>query len=261
MSYALITGASKGIGKSMAHELARRQINLLLVARSEKALQELAATLRQQYGIQADSLAVDLSLPTAASQVSQWCFDKGYPVFILINNAGYGLWGRFDQLALSEQRNLMQLNMQTPVDLTYELLPLLKKQPKAYILNVSSTSAYQAVPTLSVYAASKAFVLVFTRGLRYELRNSRVSVSCLSPGATATNFIERAGMPKAIQATAEKFEMTSDEVARIGIDGLLKGKAEIVPGLLNRLTVKATYLLPKWLTEKLAANIYEKHLK
>ncbi|MBC7923426.1 MAG: SDR family oxidoreductase [Ferruginibacter sp.] len=259
MSYALITGASKGIGRAMAHELARRKTDLLLVARSEAVLGELAAALRQQYGVRVDFLATDLSLPGAAARVKQWCTEMNYPVSTLVNNAGYGLWGRFDRLSLAEQRSLLQLNVQTLVELSHEMLSLLQAQPKAYILNVASTAAYQAVPTLSVYAASKAFVVVFTRGLRYELRRSNVSVSCLSPGATSTQFIERAGM-QAMQATAAKFEMTSEVVARIGIDGMLKGKAEIIPGLLNRITVRATYLLPKWLTEKLAANLYEKHL-
>ncbi|MES2734352.1 MAG: SDR family oxidoreductase [Bacteroidota bacterium] len=259
MSYALITGASKGIGKAMATQLAQRKVNLLLVARSADALKELGDSLKQQYGIQTDFLAIDLSLPTAAAEVKQWCLDKGYAVSILINNAGYGLFGRFEQLSLQEQRNLMQLNMQTLVDMTYEMLPLLKKNPKAYIMNVASTAAYQAVPTLSVYAASKSFVVVFTRGLRYELRHSSVSVSCLSPGATSTNFIERAGL-QAIQETAAKFEMPPEEVARIGIAQMLKGKAEIIPGLLNLVTVKATSFLPKWITEKIAANLYEKHL-
>jgi len=259
MSYALITGASKGIGRAMAFELARRKLNLLLVARSASELQTLSDELRKQHGVQTDILAIDLSQPDAAAQVKKWCLDKGYPVSILINNAGYGLWGRFGQLTLAQQRNLMQLNMQALVDLTYEMLPLLKQHPKAYILNVSSTAAYQAVPTMSVYSASKAFVLVFTRGLRYELRNTSVSVTCLSPGATSTNFIERAGM-QAMQAMAAKFEMTPEEVAKIAIDGMFKKKAEIVPGLLNSVTVKATYFLPKWLTEKMAANLYEKHL-
>ena len=244
----------------MAHELARHKYNLLLVARSGPALESLAEMLAQQYGVRVDYLAVDLSLPTAAAQVKQWCVAKGYPVSVLINNAGYALWGRFEQLDLEAQRNLMQLNMQTLVDLSYELLPLLKQHRPAYILNIASTAAYQAVPTLSVYAATKSFVLLFTRGLRYELRHSPVSVSCLSPGATATNFIERAGM-QAMQSTAAKFEMTSEEVARLGIRGMLKGRAEIVPGFLNLVSVKATYLLPKWLTEKIAANLYEKHLQ
>jgi short-subunit dehydrogenase len=259
MSYALITGASKGIGKAMAHELGRRKMNLLLVARSTDELQSLSEELRKQYGIQTDILALDLSQPEASARVKKWCLEKNYAVSVLINNAGYAIWGRFGQMDLPQVRNLMQLNMQTLVDLSYEMLPLLQQNPQSYILNISSTSAYQAVPTMSVYAASKAFVLVFTRGLRYELRNSSVSVSCMSPGATSTNFIERAGM-QAMQAMAAKFEMRPEEVARIGIDGMFNKKAEIVPGLLNRVTVKATYFLPKWLTEKMAANLYEKHL-
>jgi short-subunit dehydrogenase len=125
---------------------------------------------------------------------------------------------------------------------------------------VASTAAYQAVPTLNTYAATKAFVLLFTRGLRHELKGTSVSVSCLSPGATDTNFIQRAGL-EAIKAKADKFSMRADEVAKIGITQMLKGKAEIIPGLVNAITSQLTQWVPKSLTERIAANIYKDALK
>src|SRR5205085_6495297 len=112
-------------------------------------------------------------------------------VSILINNAGYAVWGFFENLALDEQLNLMQLNMQAMVSLSHLLIPLLEKNKKAWILNVSSTAAFQAVPTMTVYSASKAFVLTFTRGLNFELKKSTIHVSCLIPGAVETDFMER----------------------------------------------------------------------
>jgi short-subunit dehydrogenase len=260
MSYALITGASKGIGKSISIELAKQKWNLLLVARSENELKEVAATLSNQYGIKTDFLAIDLSNQDAPEKVKNWCITNNYPVSILINNAGFGLWGWFENLGLKEQLNTMHLNMNSLVELTYQLLPILKQNKKSYILNVASTAAYQAISGFTVYAATKSFVLQFSRGLRMELRNSTVSVSCLCPGGTATNFMDSAGM-QAMQSIGDKVNMSSEEVAQIGVKGMFNNKAEIVPGLINRVAAQLSYFMPKSLTEKIAAGIYEKHLK
>jgi uncharacterized protein len=260
MPTALITGASRGIGRAFATELARRGYNLLLVARSAAQLEEVAAEARQQ-GVQAAILTQDLAAPHAAETVAAWAAGQTQELAVLVNNAGYGLWGRFEELSLADQQNMLQLNMHVPVALTHLLLPALRRQPKAYILNVSSTAAYQAVPTLTLYAASKAFLLSFSRGLRYELRESGVSVTCLSPGATTTDFADRAGMSAGLQETANKVSMTPAQVAQAGIAALLAGEAELIPGALNKISSKLTGLVPKSLTEKIAAGIYEKHLK
>jgi uncharacterized protein len=259
MNYALITGASKGIGRSLAFALAKRKINLLLVARSEALLKELSASVKKQYSVEADYLSMDLSHQDSPKILHQWCIDKGYSVNILINNAGYGLWGEFDKLGLEEQNNMMQLNMFSLINLTYEMLPLLKLNKQAYILNVASTAAYQAVPTLSLYAASKAFVLVFSRGLKLELAKTNVKVSCICPGPTSTGFIERAGMGGGIiEERAEKFSMTSDKVAEIAIAGMYAGSAEIIPGIANKVGAMFTSFAPKWITEKITAGLYKK---
>ncbi|MDF7814293.1 SDR family oxidoreductase [Hymenobacter sp. YC55] len=261
MPTALITGASRGIGRAFAVELARRGYDLLLVARSADQLEAVAAELRQLHKIKAHVLPCDLASAGAAERVAEWVSTQAQELTVLINNAGYGIWGRFEELTLAEQQNMLQLNMHLPVALTHLLLPALHRQPKAYILNVASTAAYQAVPTLTLYAASKAFLLSFSRGLRYELRESGVSVSCLSPGATTTDFADRAGMSAGLQETANKVSMTPAQVAQAGIAALLAGEAEIIPGALNKISSKLTGLVPKALTEKIAAGIYEKHLK
>ncbi|KAA9333157.1 SDR family oxidoreductase [Hymenobacter busanensis] len=262
MPFALITGASRGIGRALALEFARRGYGLLLVARSADTLAALAAEAQAQHGVSAAFLALDLTAPDAATRVATWADTTAAgELSVLVNNAGYGLWGRFAELPLAEQQNMLQLNMLLPVNLTHALLPLLRRQPQAYILNVASTAAYQAVPTLALYAASKAFLLTFTRGLRYELHESAVSVSCLSPGATATAFADRAGMNAAMQETSARFAMSAEEVAQAGVVGLLSGEAEIIPGALNKLSAKLTGVMPKRLTEKIAAGLYEKHLK
>ena len=258
--YALVTGASRGIGRAIALQLARRGYDLLLVARSEAQLVALAHEISQQHQHQAHILALDLVAPNAAETVAAWATAHTEQLAVLVNNAGYGLWGRFEQLSLAEQQNMLQLNMALPVALTHALLPALHKVPQAYILNVASTAAYQAVPSLALYAASKAFLLSFSRGLRYELKTSNVSVSCLSPGATTTSFADRAGMGAELQATANKVSMTAEAVAEAAVAGLLAGEAEIIPGLLNKVSAGLTSLVPKGLVEKIAAGIYEKYL-
>lgn len=256
MSYALITGASGGIGLCIARELAKRKINLLLVARSKNRLFDLCAELEKEFGIKTDYLSVDLSLPEAAVSVTTWLKAKSYQISILVNNAGYGIWGTVEATPVEQLNNMMQLNMNAVVNLCHALLPDLKKQPKAYILNVASTAAYQAVPTLSTYAATKSFVILFTRGLRVELKNTNVSVTCLSPGATSTNFVDRAGM-EAMKEKAEKFSMKPEVVAKIAVDGMFKGKAEILPGFVNWISVQLTYLMPKFVPEKIAEGLYK----
>jgi short-subunit dehydrogenase len=260
MAYALVTGASRGIGRALALNLAQGGYDLLLVARSAEQLQALAAEIREQHQRQAQVLATDLAATDAAATVAAWVATHTAALGVLVNNAGYGMWGRFEQLSLAEQQNMMQLNMSLPVALTHALLPALHQTTKAYILNVASTAAYQAVPTLSVYAASKAFLLSFSRGLRYELKDTGISVTCLSPGATTTNFADRAGMGAELQKTANKVSMTPEAVAAVAISGLLAGEAEIVPGLLNKVSAGLTSFVPKGLTEKIAAGIYEKYL-
>ncbi len=261
MPTALITGASRGIGRALALGLAQRGYDLLLVARSAPQLAELAQETQARHQRQAHTLALDLTQPDAAAELATWAAHHAPAgLAVLVNNAGYGLWGRFEQLNLEEQLNMLQLNLNLPVQLTYALLPLLRRAAKGYILNVASTAAYQAVPSLAVYAASKAFLLSFSRGLRYELKGSGVSVTCLSPGATTTDFGNRAGMGAELQAVANKVSMTPEQVAEAGLKALFAGKAEFIPGLLNKVSAGLTSVVPKPIVEKIAAGIYEKYL-
>jgi uncharacterized protein len=256
MAYALITGASGGIGLCLARELAQRKIDLLLVARSGNKLSKICEELKKEFNIQAEYVSIDLSEPNAVSSLMNWLKEKPYSVNILINNAGYGIWGTVESTSAEKLNNMMQLNMNAVANLCHAMLPELKKHPRSYILNVASTAAYQAVPTLATYAASKAFVVLFTRGLRLELKETSISVTCLSPGATSTNFIDRAGM-EAMKDRAEKFSMKAEDVAKIAIQGMFKGKAEILPGFVNWISVQLTYLMPKFIPEKIAAGLYK----
>lgn len=255
MSYALITGATKGIGKAIAHELAASMYNVLLIARSENLLKEVAEELQSKYSATCHYLPMDLSLPESPEKVVEWIEQNNFPVSILVNNAGYTIWSEFEKSNLNEQLNMLQLNMITMVKLTHMLLPLMRRQPKSYILNVASTSAYQAIPTMSTYAASKSFVILFTRALKLELKKSNISVSCLSPGTTDTDFMNRAKMD-ALKETAAKFNMKPAVVAKIAVEGMLKGKAEIIPGFVNWFSAMMIYLIPKSVSENIAKKIY-----
>ncbi|WP_029985571.1 SDR family NAD(P)-dependent oxidoreductase [Pedobacter jeongneungensis] len=256
IKYAMITGASKGIGKSIAIALARRKTNLLLIARSADELSTLQSEIKNKYGVEVDILPIDLSSNDAPKMVLEWASNKDYQINILINNAGYGLWGKFVELDLAAQLEMCQLNMNTVASLCHLLLPILSKEKQSYILNVSSTAAYQAVPTLAIYSATKAFVLSFTRALRFELKDSSVSVSCLSPGPVDTGFASRAGLD-AFSKMAEKFNMQPDEVAEIAVKGMFARKSEIIPGFTNIISVYANRILPKGFIEKMAAGIYK----
>lgn len=259
MAYALITGASKGIGKEFAISLAKRKYNLLLVARTENLLSELAAELQKKYGVTVQYKAVDLSAENADEDIIAWCKTGKYDLNVLINNAGYGLHGAFEKLSLNDQINMIRLNIGTTVKLTHLALPILRQHSgKSYILNVASTAAYQSVPYLGVYSATKSFVLSFTRAIRHELKDSNVSVTCLSPGTVETHFMERAGMDKVqkIAKQAAKFNMQPDVVAEFGINAMLKGKAEVIPGFANKLGAFANRLLPKMAVEGVAGSLY-----
>jgi len=260
MPYALITGASKGIGKAIAFEMAVHGFDLLLASRNEEKLRETATEITNLHKVKVEYFSVDLSTPGSVKKITAWCTEKGYNINALVNNAGYGIWGMFENVPLEEEQNMMQLHMNAMVELCHAFIPLLRKNNPAYILNVSSTAAFQAVPTMSVYAATKAFVLTFTRGLEYELRNSGIKVSCLIPGTTDTSFMDRAKMDP-LREIAKKFEMRPEIVAKAAVHGLLKGTLEIIPGFSNKASAVGTKFLPKRLAENIAASIYLKNLE
>jgi len=260
MSFALITGAGKGIGKAFAENLAQRKYDLLLVSRSEDDLKKVCAELTQRFQISCHYLAMDLSKNDSAKQIEDWINENHFEVSILINNAGYGLWGKFTELSLEEQNEMLSVNISALVNLTHRLVPYLQKQSKAYILNVASSSAYQAMPTLNVYAASKSFVVSFTRALHHELKGSNISVTCLTPGTVKTNFVSRARMPH-MQELSDKLSDQPDKVAKAGLKAMFAGKIETIPGFMNHFGVFANRLAPKSFVEKMVAKIYQQKEK
>jgi len=257
MAYALITGGSKGIGKAIAHNLATKKINLLLIARSENLLSEIADDLPKKYGIEVKYLCVDLANENAAEIIFDWVIKNNIQINILINNAGYGLSGNFEKYTAQAHVEMMNVNMTALVKLTSLFLPMLRRQDNSYILNVASSAAYQAVPYLSTYAASKSFVLSFSRALRHELRKTSISVTCISPGGTDTDFANRADIGKKAIKAGEKLNMTATKVASIAVDSMFNKKREVITGFVNKLGSFLVWLSPKKLSENFAAKLYE----
>lgn len=256
MPYVLITGGSKGIGKAIALEMAARNFGILMVARNEHALEQTATEIRSSYKVDVQWLSLDLSTKDAAATIFEWCISNNYEVQVLVNNAGYGLAGSFDSYPIQEHINMLQVNISSLISLTHQFIPYFKKQEKAYILNISSSAAYQATPGLALYSASKSLVLNFSRSLSIELGNSGISVTCVCPGGTDTDFPVRAGVGEKGLKLAEKVNMTPAKVASIAINGMFNKRTEVVTGWINKLGVFLAWVLPKKLVEKSAAKIY-----
>jgi uncharacterized protein len=254
--YALITGSSKGIGKAFAIELAKKNYDLLLVARSGDLLLKVANEIKQQYAVKVETLALDLSSNDAALKLKKFCETNKLNISVLVNNAGYGLSGNFEKFSLEENTNMMQLNMISLAQITQAFIPILEKNEQSYILNVASTTAYQAIPGLSIYSATKAFVLSFSRGLYHELKPKNISVTALSPGSTDTDFVNRAQINEKAMKAAEKVNMTPEAVAKIGLEAMFDKKPEVVAGLINKIGAAGAWLLPKGIIEKIAGAIY-----
>lgn len=257
MSYALITGAAKGIGSAMAVEMAARGYDLLLVDIDMIGLERTSKKIGSSYIVKVYTLPLDLSIPDCANQIRQWSFPYHNELNVVINNAGYGLNAPFEMLAVEEHENIIDVNIRAQLKISHAFIPLLRQFRKSYLLNVGSTTCFHSVPYLSVYAASKAFVISFTRSLRYELRDSSISVSCLIPGSTDTDFVNRAGMGEYVRKKASTYNMTAERVAKIAIDGLFNRKAEIIPGFSNKLHAFFPKFFPKSVVEHIAGNIYK----
>jgi len=257
MPFALITGASKGIGKAIAERLAARGYDLLLVARSADLLEKVSAEIQTSTKRNCQWLALDLSGSQSAEAVYDWCNKNQFSISVLVNNAGYGLSGHFEKYSPREHEEMLQVNIITLTKLTCLFLPGLLKKPAGYILNIGSTASYQAVPMLTAYAASKAYVLSFSRGLYQELKKTNVSVTCVCPGPTDTNFVNRAQVGAKGLKTAERFNMTAQTVAEMAVESLFRRRPEVITGGLNKLSAFFAWLLPKTVVEGVAKKLYD----
>ncbi|MBA2681747.1 MAG: SDR family oxidoreductase [Ktedonobacteraceae bacterium] len=241
---ALITGASSGIGAAFAKALAAAGTHLILVARSEEKLRILASQLATQYAIRAEVIVADLSGVEAAHTVFEETQQRGLTVDILINNAGFGTYGPFETLDAEREQEEIRLNVATLVDLTHAFLPAMLARRQGAIINVASLAAFQPIPHMAVYAASKAFVLSFSEALWGEYRTKGVRVLALSPGETATEFFRDLG--NGYDAPTGNVE-TPEQVVQVGLRALEQGRSSVVSGRQNALTVNASRFVPRGL--------------
>jgi short-subunit dehydrogenase len=217
--WALVTGASSGIGHEFAAQLAQAGLNLVLVARREERLHTLAATLRQEYGIATQVVAVDLSETGAADRVKAALADTGIRVRLLCNNAGAGRWGRFESITVDDYERINTLNSTALVAMCHAFFDDLASFPGSAVINVSSAAAYQPVPYMALYAASKAFVQSFSQALHGEWKEHGILVQTLVPGPTDSEFDAKAGA----YASAITQRDTPARVVRASLQGLEKG--------------------------------------
>ncbi|MDP3087877.1 MAG: SDR family oxidoreductase [Methylotenera sp.] len=242
MEFALITGASSGIGLELASIMAEKGHNLILVARRDDVLQEIKIKLESHFKIKVVTLALDLSIPNQAKVLYQNCVDQKLTVNCLVNNAGYGDFGKFETWKIDTYQNMLQLNVVALTDLTALFLDGMKKRQSGRILNVGSIAAFQPIPNFSVYAASKAYVMQFTEALNYELRGTGVTATLLSPGVTETGFVARANMQNAANAKGKL--MDAGTVALQGYQAMMQGKLNVTPGWKNRLLTFGSRTMP-----------------
>lgn len=248
---ALITGASSGIGRALAHRFARAGSDCILLARSEDALHTLAETLRSTHSVDAHVLPADLSVPGGSNDIVTELQERGLTVDVLVNNAGFGARGRFATLDTQQQVDMIQVNVTALTHLTRALLPGMLNRNRGGVLNVASTAAFQPGPYMSVYYGTKAYVLSFSEGLAGEVEDTRVTVTCLAPGPTETAFMDRADMhDTTLFKNASK--MTPEAVADTGHEAFRDGRALVVPGWPNRIGAFMVRFTPRPLARRVA---------
>ena len=250
--FALITGASRGLGMAFARALAERHCNLVLVARSAEPLHALANELRRSTPISVVAIQVDLSFPGAVQTLTEQLSNGETPIDLLVNNAGFGLRGEFRGLSIPRQLEMLRLNNQAIVELTYSLLPRMLERQQKGIINISSTAGFQPIPFASVYSATKAFLTAFSLALEQELRSAGVSVVTVCPGRLHKN-----GSNESEQRARRKWAgiyQSPNEVVEDALQVLANGGGLTVPGALNKFSVFAQRLIPRSLVPRLVAK-------
>jgi short-subunit dehydrogenase len=255
--WALVTGASAGIGAALAEELARGGTNLVLTARRRERLEELARKLEAAHKIQTKIFAADLAQADAPEKIFQFTKGQGIAIELLINNAGFGAYGEFSSVEPRKLTDMVQVNCAAVVHLTRLYLPEMVARKNGDVLIVASTASFQGVPYISTYAATKAFDLLFAEGLAEEMKPHGVRVCALCPGSTESEFAEVAGQTH-IAATRANRE-TAEKVARTGLRALAAGKSYVISGLGNYLGVLGQRLVSRGFVARVAARMFRPH--
>lgn len=251
--WALVTGASSGIGRDLALILAEHGNDLVLTARDERALDAVAQECASRFSVNTQVIPADLSDPSAPLRLSEQVRQIGAPIEFLVNNAGFGTQGPFARSDLARELALVQVNVSAVIALTRLLVGPMVERRSGRILNVASTAAFVAGPYMADYYASKAFVLSWSLALRKEWRGKGVGVTVLCPGPTQTDFQRRAGMDRA--RLFRIHTMDSLAVARAGYRGMMRDRAIVVPGVMNKLSVLGSRLLPRPALAAIAAKL------
>ena len=251
-SYALVTGASSGIGECFARALAAQGRNLVLVARSDEKLRALAAELHSKHGILAEPCGADLSEPAAGIRLASLVGERGWHIDLLINNAGFGARGEFWKLSLERQSAMMRLQIETMIELTHRLLPPMLARRRGGIINVSSMTGFQPIPYATVYSATKAFMTGFSMALREELRPHGLAVVTVCPGGTRTNFViegAQHGRHRFPGGRQEPHEVVAESLGKLASGGGL-----VVPRLVNKVSIWWQRLVPRSVVPRLLAR-------
>lgn len=251
--FAVITGASRGLGMAFARGLAERHHNLVLVGRSPEPLHTFASELRRSKQVSVICIQIDLSSSGAGQNLAQQLASRGIPIDLLVNNAGFGLRGEFRDLSLPRQLDMLRLNNQAVVELTYSLLPVMFERRQKGIINVSSTAGFQPIPFASAYSATKAFLTTFSLALEQELRCSDVAVVTVCPGRLRKNQTNSLEQP--VRGRWAGIYQDPDEVVRDALRVLAKGGGLTVPGALNKFSVFAQRLISRKLVPRLVAKM------
>jgi short-subunit dehydrogenase len=251
--FALVTGASRGLGMAFARELGERHQNLVLVGRSAESLSSFASELRRTKPITVVALPLDLATPGAGQKLAQALSDSDLQVNLLVNNAGFGLRGEFRNLDVSRQIEMLRLNNEAIAELTYSLLPSLLEQRHKGIINVSSTAGFQPIPYAAMYSATKAFLTTFSLALEQELRAYDVTVVTVCPGRLRSN--ENRSSARPAKGRWAGVSQTHEEVVHNALRALENGGGLTVPGALNKFSVFAQRLIPRRLVPRLVAKM------
>jgi short-subunit dehydrogenase len=250
---ALITGATSGIGRELAHCFANDGYNVILVARTQEDLEVLAQELTVAYGVKAYGIAVDLMVAGNAEKLYRDIKDDGIQVDVLVNDAGQGVWGKFVETDLQKELDIIQLNINATVILTKLFLKEMVARNSGKILQLASTSSKAPTPLLAVYAGTKAFIYNFTQGLINELKDTNVTMTALLPGPTETDFFNKAGAENTVMVQEGDLADPAD-VAKDGYDALQNGDSKIVSGMKNKIQTTMGNVM----TDESVAEMYRK---
>lgn len=247
--YTLITGGTEGIGFELVKLFAKDNHNLIIVARNYEKLKKVKIAVEKEFNVKVEIISVDLSVSNSCEKVYEFVEKNNFTVDNLINNAGVGCFGYFNELDIKEQEDLISINVLSLTNLTSYFLNKMIENKNGGILNVASTAAFSAGPKMSTYYASKAFVLSLTESIYEEVKDKGIKVSCLCPGAVKTEFQKKSKIVKSEKAKG--LLMDADKVAKVAYEGYKKGNVIIIPGLKNKFLVWANKFIPRSLARKI----------